>query len=87
MDKLFIQLSDDVYISNWPLWLVLWSRVTFEQKQKENRKAGYFGEILHTHLSEEHGQDDQADPVDDTGELECIINCGNNSERRCFYFM
>ncbi len=32
MERLFIQLSDDVYISiskNWPLWLVLWSRVTF----------------------------------------------------------
>ncbi len=32
MEILFIQLSDDVYISisqNWPLWLVLWSRVTY----------------------------------------------------------
>ncbi len=32
MERLFIQLSDDAYISiskNWPLWLVLWSRVTY----------------------------------------------------------
>ncbi len=33
MEHLFIPLSDDVYISiskNWPLWLVLWSRVTVD---------------------------------------------------------
>ncbi len=32
MENLFIHLSDDVLISilqNWPLWLVLWSRVTY----------------------------------------------------------
>ncbi len=37
MESLCIQLSDDVYISisiNWPLWLVLWSRVTFVMLQK-----------------------------------------------------
>ncbi len=35
MERLFIQLSDDVYISiskNWPLWLVLCSRLTFLSK-------------------------------------------------------
>lgn len=42
--------------------------------------------IIYTHLSEEDRQDDQADPVDDTGELECIINCGHNSERFCAHF-
>ncbi len=32
MEILFIQLSDYLYISisnNWPLWLVLWARVTY----------------------------------------------------------
>lgn len=33
-----------------------------------------------THLSEEHGEDGQADPVDDAGKLECIINCGDKTE-------
>lgn len=38
---------------------------------------------IYTHLSEEDRQDDQADPVDDTGELECIVNCGHNSKTIC----
>ncbi len=35
MESLFIQLSDEAYISikKWPLWLVLWSRVTYDDKQ------------------------------------------------------
>ncbi len=37
MERSFIQLSDDVYISivkYWPLWLVLWSRVTFLSSER-----------------------------------------------------
>ncbi len=44
MEILFIQLSDDVSISiskKWPLWLVLWSRVTFEFAQKCCVNAGW----------------------------------------------
>lgn len=33
-----------------------------------------------THLSEEHRKDSQADPVDDTGKLEGIINCKERKE-------
>lgn len=34
-----------------------------------------------THLGEEHGKDGQADPVDDAGELECIVNCRQKKNR------
>lgn len=34
-----------------------------------------------THLGEEHGEDSQADPVDDAGELRRIINCRDEAEQ------
>lgn len=38
---------------------------------------------IETHLGEEHREDSQADPVDDAGKLECIVNCRNKTED-CF---
>lgn len=37
--------------------------------------------MMWTDLSEEHRQDGQADPVDDAGKLECIIDCGERKQR------
>lgn len=35
---------------------------------------------IEAHLGEEHRENGQADPVDDAGKLEGIINCGNKTE-------
>lgn len=35
---------------------------------------------METHLNEEHRENRQADPVDDAGKLECVINCRNKTE-------
>lgn len=42
--------------------------------QQEVRRLGE-GKI--THLCKEHRENSQADPVDDAGKLECIIDCRN----------
>lgn len=34
-----------------------------------------------THLGEEHRENSQADPVDDAGKLECIVNCRDETEQ------
>ncbi len=60
----------------------IWAKI---ERKKKSRILQWDPSQIYTHLSEEHGQDDQADPVDDTGELECIINCGHNSKTFCFY--
>lgn len=33
-----------------------------------------------THLSEEHREDSQADPVNDAGKLEGIVNCNEQTK-------
>lgn len=37
------------------------------------------------HLGEKHRENSQADPVDNAGELECIINCRNKSTRSGYF--
>lgn len=56
--------------------------IQLQVKQFGCRVGGGAGE---THLSEEHRQDSQADPVDDTGKLEGIINCRGKAERTTGY--
>ncbi len=49
MESLFIQLSDDVYISiskNWPLWLALWSRVTYMVYKHYFKHYALFSKIV-----------------------------------------
>lgn len=44
------------------------------------------GEEGETHLSEEDGEDGQADPVDDAGELECVVDWRSKKRKVSGYF-
>lgn len=41
---------------------------------------------VETHLSEEHRENSQAEPVDDASKLECIINCKGKKQNNWGFF-